>query len=261
MSKVKNIIIVCEFLLIVLLLFGVYKISSGRNVFFPGQESSIVEKQVDNEEKDEFTTLNLPLEYFDTEEKMSIGVGNYSVLPHVSVYQSYPSTTISLKPDLFSNIPTPLPPIKSDNEIHGNNPELDFMGSYKDGNIQEYGSLARRFVGIAGEGWLINSIKKADVDKDGEKETLVSLSLTGANIIGQRDVLIKGDKIIFSTNQDTFSTLIPAKNGNGFSLQWADNFKGRDGYITTRFIFDGNSFVPVYEQKTRYIRIQTTPSR
>lgn len=238
-----------------------YKISKNRDVFFPSKEQSIVEKSVDYQEKDEFPTLNLPLEYFDTAVEWSSTYGNYNILPDASVYQSYPSTIISLNPDLYSSVLTPLPPIKSDNEIHTKDRELDFMGSSKDTDIRKYGDLARRFVGVAGEAWLIDSVEKVDVDKDGEKETLVSLSLTGANIIGQRDVLIKGDKIIFSTDQDTFSTLTPANNGNGFFLQWADNFKKKEGYITTRFIYDGITFVPVYEQKTRYIRVQTTLSR
>jgi hypothetical protein len=221
----------------------------------PVEVSSNTNK-VDNDDA-EFPPFNLPLEYFDTKEIVSISAhGQYGVIRDVEAYQSYPTTTISLGTNLYSNVPTSLPPIKSDIEIHGNDPMGDFYGDAKNSDIQKYGDLARRFVGVVGEGWSIDSANYSDVDKDGKKETLLSLSLTGANIIGQRDVVIKGDKVIFSTDQTTFSTLTPAKNGNGFFLQWADNFKKRDGYVTTRFIFDGNKFVPVYEQKTRYIRIK-----
>lgn len=242
------------------IILGVF-LSPFKSLFLPKQGQVIVEKTANIEHEDEFPTLNLPLEYFDTKGKSISASANYNVLPDASVYQSYPSTTISLNPDLYSNKPVPLPPIKSDNEIHGKDPELDFMGDSKNENIQKYGVLARRFIGAAGEGWLINSVTKMDVDKDGEKETLISMYLLGANIGGQKDLVIKGDMIIFSTDQNIFSTLTPAKNGNGFFLQWADNFKGRDGYITTRFIFDGSSFIPAYEQKTRYIRVQINPSQ
>lgn len=224
----------------------------------PSSVPALTEEQVfQNDDLKEFPPFNLPLEYFDTKETVSMSAyGQYGVIRDVEAYQSYPTTTISLSPNLYSNVPTSLPPIKSDAEIHGGDPIKDFFGFYKTQNIQKYGDLARRFVGVAGEGWSIDSLKNVDVDNDGKEETLLSLSLIGANIIGQRDVIIKGDKVIFSTDQTTFSSLTPATNSNGFFLEWADNFKKRDGYVTTRFIFDGSKFVPVYEQKTRYIRIK-----
>lgn len=213
--------------------------------------------EVNNKVLEEFPPFNLPLEYFDTKEIVSMSAyGQYGVIRDVEAYHSYPTTTISLSTNLYSNVPTSLPPIKSDAEIHGTDPLRDFLGDKKKYDIQKYGDLARRFVGVVGEGWSIGFLENADVDKDGKNETLISLSLLGANIIGQRDVIIKGDKVIFSTDQTTFSSLTPATNSNGFFLEWADNFKKRDGYVTTRFIFDGTKFVPVYEQKTRYIRIK-----
>lgn len=251
-------VIVLESIIIVFLSYGWYKSSHIRGVNLSNQVPSTVSKV--NSDLNEFPPLNLPLDYFDTKETGSIGAGigggDYSIYRDVDSYRSYPSTTISLSSNLYSNIPSPLPPIKTDAEIHGDNPELDFYGNAKKFDIQKYGDLARRFVGVVGEGWSIDSINYADIDKDDNKETLVSLSETGANIIGQRDVIIKGDQVIFSTDQTTFSTLTPANNGNGFFLQWDDNFKKRDGYVTTRFIFDGNKFMPVYEQKTRYIRVK-----
>ncbi len=247
-------------LLIILILFiaiGLFGYKIGRKnstmLAIPKQE----EDHFSPEER--FPPLYMPLEYFDAND-VSIGAGllgkSYNVIFNSEEgYRSYPTTTISLNPDLYSSIPTPLPPIKSDDQISSNDPLLDFMGAAKRSTVKQYGDLGRRFVGEAKIGWNIYDVKDVDVDKDGEKETLVSLDLTGANIIGQRNVLIKGDKIIFSTDEETFSTLTPAKNGNGFFLQWDDNFKNRDGHMTTRFIYDGKSFVPVYEQQTRYIRI------
>jgi hypothetical protein len=241
-------------LLVIIGLIG-YEIGIRQNRISP------VPKQTDvsTSTEEKFPPLKMPLEYFDAK-KLSIGSGivnniAYNVAIDAEGYRSYPTTTISLSPDMYSTTPSDLPPIQSDEEIHGKDPELDVMGSFKTKTVQKYGDLGRRFVGSAGDGTDIYSVNFADVDKDGKNETIVSISTTGANVIGQWDVIIKGGKIIFSTGSDTFSTLIPAKNGNGFFMKWDDNFKKRDGYTTTRFIYDGEKFVPIYEQQTRYIRV------
>ena len=241
-------------LLVIIGLIG-YEIGIRRDRISPVLKQ--VEVSPSLEEK--FPPLKMPLEYFDAK-NLSMGSGivkdiAYNVAIDAESYRSYPTTTISLSPDKFSSTPSALPPIKTDSEIHTANPEEDFFGAGKQEDVKKYGDLGRRFVGVAGEAWLIDDVENIDLDMDGKKETLISLYLMGANVIGGRDLVIKGDKIIFSTGSDTFSTLTPAKNGNGFFMNWDDNFKKRDGYTTTRFIFDGEKFVPIYEQQTRYIRV------
>lgn len=207
--------------------------------------------------EERFPALKMPAEYFDTKQiaggaNMLSGV-SYSVLNENEGYRSYPSPAISLEG--YQNIPEPLPPIKSDDEIHTPNPEDDFMGSNKQANIDKYGDLARRFVGKAGEGWLIDDIITIDLENDGKKEKLISMTKMGANIIGSRNLIIKDNKVIFSTDPDTFSNIVIANNEKGFFLQWDDNFKQRDGYMVTRFVYDGEKYIPVYEQQIRYVRI------
>lgn len=205
----------------------------------------------------QFPALEMPAEYFDTNE-ISMGANmlrdtSYSVLNEVQGYRSYPSTNITFKK--YSNTPEPLPPIKSDDEIHTPNPEDDFMGLNKERNVDKYGDLARRFVGKAGEGWLIDDIITIDLENDGKKEKLITMIEMGANIIAGRNIIVKDDKIIFATDPDTFSQIVIANNKKGFFVQWDDNFKRRDGYMVTRFIHDGEKYIPVYEQQIRYVRI------
>lgn len=204
-----------------------------------------------------FPPLNMPAEYFDTD-KISggadqLGDTRYRVLYDADGYRSYPTTKISFFG--YSNTPEPLPPIKTDKEIHTANPEDDFMGSSKQKSIDQYGDLARRFVGKAGDGWLMHIDNVIDLDNDGKKETMITLTEMGANVIGAKSIIIKDEKIIFSTEAESFSGITPAKNGNGFYITWDDNYKQRDGHSITRFIHNGEKFVPVYEQQIRYVRI------
>lgn len=241
-------------LLVVVVIFvsyGWYKSSQSKNIVTSGQETNQAIK-LHNDDLLEFPPLDLPLYFFDEKDE-SMSTSPYHIFKNEEAYQSYPTTAITLD---YSNVTKSLPPIKTDSEIHEVDPNFDWMGYTKSENVKWYGDLARRFVGEAGDGLVIHSVKNINVDNDDEKETLVSLSLMGANVGGTQDILIKGDKIVFQTSLGSFSSLIPAKNGNGFTIKWYDNFKGLDGYVTTRFIFDGEKYIPIYEQKTRYIRIK-----
>jgi hypothetical protein len=251
-TKLKNKSNVLLVIIILFVFYGWYKSSQNEIVDISCQETN---QDIKVQFKDllEFPPLDIPLVYFDEKDESMSNNTSYHIFKNEEAYHSYPTTTITLE---YSNIPKPLPPIKTDNEIHGVDSNSDWMGYTKSENIKKYGELARRFVGIAGDGLIINSVKHIDLNNDNETETLVSLSLMGANVGGTQDILIKGDIIIFSTSLGSFSSLIPAKNGNGFTINWYDNFKGLNGYVTTRFVFDGEKYIPIYEQKTRYIRIK-----
>lgn len=255
-NKSKNVIILIETAL--LIFFVSTRILNAKNLNKVSSVPMQIEKGALNDEL-EFPPLSLPVNYFEPDET-SIGSGTYSVIRGEQAYRSYPSTNITLKTNLYSLTPSSLPPIKSDKEIRGNDPAMDIIGDAKQISVNKYGDLARRFVGSIGEAWDIYDVQYADVDMDGKKETILSINLLGANFIGQNNVIIKGDQIIFSTDQTTFSILIPVKDGNGFFLEWDDNFKRRDGYVTTRFVVENGTFRPVYEQKIRYIRVIPTPT-
>lgn len=218
--------------------------------FSMAANNSVPEIAIDNK----FPILDIPADYFDAK-NLSRGAGNdYNVLTDAVPYKSYPSTNISLSPESYSVTPKDLPPIKSYSQMHTANPEDDFFGSSKQASIRKYGSIASRYTGGPGEGILIHDIKYADLDKDSKNETIVYISETGANVGTEWVVVIKDNKEIFSTSNFIYSTLIPAKNGNGFSLEWSET-KKYDGYMTTKFVFEDGKFVPIYEQLTRYIRV------
>lgn len=243
---------------LVLLFFVVNMFSRSANIspipaLIPSEQHA---QTVIGDEK-EFPPLNLPAEYFEPSE-VSIGAGMYNVIPGEHAYRSYPSTVISLDTRLYSTIPTALPPIKSDKEIHTSDPDTDFMGNAKEQSIKKYGDLARRYAGNPTEGSYIYDVAYADLDKDGNKEQIVNWTEMGANVLGGKTIVIKNNKEIFSTNQSTFSILRPATDSNGFYLEWDDNHKMRDGCVVTRFVFENNEFKPIYEQKIRYIRVHSS---
>jgi len=253
-DRAKNLIIIAETVAVIFFI---------GNSFFPrntSQNSTPTQAQPEKQistgtgDEQEFPTLYFPEEYFVS--KRNIGVGAYSTLREDDGYRSYPSPKITLPDHMYSLTPKDLPSIKTDKQIHTELPEADFMGSRKAESIMKYGEIARRYAGEGGNGTSIYDIQYADLDKDGVNEQILSVDEMGANVIGQKNIVIKGDQIIFSTGDTTFSTLIPDKKGNGFFLQWDDNFKGRDGYVTTRFISENNTFKSVYEQQVRYIRIK-----
>lgn len=250
----KNLIIILEASIILILLLNKPQNSRINSKVSDLDKSKTTIKNSSGDES-EYPILNLPVDYFD-KSALNIGAGTYSTLhDNDQFYRSYPSEKISLSNSNYSVTPKDLPLIKSDKQIHTENPETDFMGEAKQQSIKKYGDLARRYVGDPAEGWLVDDVVYTDLDQDGVKEQIVSLSKMGANVIGGKTIVIKNNKEIFSTSETTFSTLKPAENGNGFYLVWDDNFKQRDGYVITRFIVENNTFKPVYEQKVRYIRV------
>lgn len=237
-----------------------YLIGKSQNPFYiPSISNDQIQKKVlFPVDSDKFPILSMPLSYVDGKsESFGAVVAGYNVVTDADYYRSYPSTNITLNRESYTNTPRELPPIQSDSQIFAKDPNdlEDTFRSAKKKNIQQYGDLARRFVGKAYTPIYIYDFKSADVDNDGQKETILYLNLMGANVGGESVVIVKGDKVIFSENID-FATLIPAKNGNGFFLEWNDNYKKMDGYMTTRFIYEDRKFVPIYEQQVRYIRIK-----
>jgi hypothetical protein len=251
--KFKNLMIILQAISIIFLLIVLI---GGSPDELPSAEDSPEEEPAESTDRyqlDRFPVLTLPLEYFDTERK-SIGAGSYFSLVDIPPYQSYPSTEITIPGYFYSTKTEPLPPVKSDEEIYELSPEEDFFGSSIAQSIEKYGGLARRFAGEPGLGLSLYAVEKVDVTDDGEQELILSINQMGANVVGKKNVIVKDNQIIFSTALDFFSVLTPAENNNGFFLQWSDNFKFRDGFVTTRFIYNGEKFVPVYEQLTRYVR-------
>jgi len=216
-----------------------YKVGINRNVMLtirnnrentPQPTQAIPQKNSPyfyNDEK-QFPILDVPKKYLITDDKnISMGAGSgYNVIWDDSMaYQSYPTATISLDPRSYSTTPTTYKPLGSQPEAPSD-------------RIVPYGE------------------RKFDVDKDGKEERLLGFSLMGANVGESWEEIVKDNKVIFDASGIDYTRIVPAKDGNGFFLEWNDNYKMLDGYMRTRFIYDGKKFVPVYEQQIRYVRIR-----
>jgi len=180
----------------------------------------------------QFPTFDLPMEYFDGKTVSEGTDSSFTVILDVTPFQSYPTKNITLSPELYSTDPTSFI-------------EPDRVN-------KTTGSVTKLY-----------DVKKADIDGDGSKETINSYSLTSVNKEGKRlivaewSLVIKDNMVIFDASGGDFLKLIPAKNGNGFFIKWNYDYQGDDGYTTTRFIFNGTKFAPVYEQQVKYVRIKT----
>ncbi len=225
-------------------------------------------------------TLAMPLRYFPSESFRSGTVGksidDKSTWKYAAIdigYQSFPTTTITLSSDSYSNEIKELPPIKSVESTLL--PASKFEEKYADASvirgrrlaqIQEYGILALRF--LPGDNiWIMGSF---DVDDDGVDEMILAVCGDGGNHCPHKVIIIKGDKIIFSTKAGgTGPRIVTSGTSNGFYLQWAPWQPGDGGiwdvglcclpgYMKTRFVYEDGKFIPVYEQEVLYINVKNT---
>lgn len=218
--------------------------------------------------------LDLPLRYF-TDDSIAWGSVNtsrnsddkntweYAAVDGGDAYQSFPTKTITLSSDDFSNNIEQLPPIKSMEQIIEQDVEIDapWQWLYKD-QIKEYGDLATRFLPDESI-----DAKKFDVDKDGKDEMIIFLCGVGGNHCPHHIIVVKDQKIIFSVSAGlTGLNISKTETGNGFYVHWVPAEGKWDdrglccslGYIKTRFVYEGGKFIPVYEQEVLYMQIKNT---
>lgn len=177
------------------------------------------------------------------------------------VFQSFPTTNITI--DGFSNEIKSLPPATPT--------EWDVGQEYYEEQKKEYGDLAVRFwsgeyrTGEYGTGaYSITFLKKFDVDRDGQNETMIGICGLWGNHCPHEILIIKNNKQIFQFG-DEGPGIISSETGNGFYLTWhaAKHYEGvglccPKGHIKTRFVFENNKFVPIYEQEILYFEVENT---
>lgn len=222
----------------------------------------------------EMPVLNLPLRYFqdsDIRGGYYSGKGDSAYKNTMSSayldggYRSFPTTTIKLSSDDYSNKREKLPAIKLQDQILPENLDEGFV--YKESfteQIQKYGALATRFLT---DDYIVD-LQKFDVDGDGKDETIVFLCGLGGNHCPHRIIVIENDTIIFSFSAGlTDRNLIKSETGNGFYVHWVpiENDTKWDaplccspGYISTRFVYENGKFKPVYEQEVLYFEVKNT---
>ncbi len=226
--------------------------------------SSDIEKE---EMAYEMPSLHLPLRYFPSS-SFSWGSANTSIedtstwrlaaIGGTDAFQSFPTQIITLSSDDFSSKKEELPPLKSRLKI------LFETGIFKESfehQIDEFGDLAKRFL----PDYHITDIKKFDVNNDGKDEAVIGLC-SGGNHCPHEMVIVQGDKIVFSVSAGlTGLDIQKSETGNGFYVHWVPTDDKWDeglccpiGYIKTRFVFENDTFVPVYEQEVLYFKVENT---
>lgn len=219
------------------------------------------------ERKVETPYLDLPLSYFSNNDISwgSMGNGDGSKitdytevsLTNKAVYQSYPTTAVTIK-----NYSNEIKPVKIRNfdEALADFYKVNPPGLWEDvikKNYRDFGSLVTNYLPED----VIEKIDKFDADNDGQPETIVQYNFAGRADGGSyRSDIIKDNNIIFSVQEDRAS-IIPADTPDGFYVEWHNDkdTQGRccpEGFTRSRFVFDNNKFVPVYEQDVRYLKVR-----
>lgn len=236
----------------------------------PKSEQNIQENvkciSTDWRECDEFPWLDLPLKYFSVKniEWGSVGgagkegtMDEYTqvALDSNAVYQSYPTTTITIKKYSADIVPlttkTWTDVRKKIQETENNSLWLNEV----DKNYKNYGQIAVHFLDNFQD---IEMFDSFDVDGDGVKEKILGLNFVGrANGGSYNAAIVKDNKVIFFVEEDE-SFIVPADTSNGFYVKWRspDDDSARccpRGYIKTRFVYEGGKFKPLYEQDVRYV--------
>ena len=216
--------------------FGGYYLGHSRNSLGVNTPAKI-EKNGDlstTSDRNSFPPLDMPIEYFDAKIVSFGEEPGYKVVLDALPYQSYPTTTISMSPELYSTESVPFIEPEHINK--------------------ETGSITDLY-----------DTKYVDVDNDGKKETIKSYSLTSENkegdwyVAAEWSQVIKDNKVIFDASGGDYMKIVPAKNGYGFLVEWGYKSFGNqntDGFLTTKFIYDGKKYFPIYEQQTRYVKIK-----
>ncbi|MDD4106559.1 MAG: hypothetical protein PHX84_01255 [Candidatus Shapirobacteria bacterium] len=236
----------------------------------PKSEQNIQENEkcisTDFRECGEFPWLDLPLKHFSVKDVEWGSVGGTGkegtmdeytqvALDSNAVYQSYPTTTITIKQYSADIVPlttkTWMDVRKKIQETENNNLWLEEV----DKNYKNYGQMAVHFLDDFQD---IEMFDSFDVDGDGVKEKILGLNFVGrANRGSYNAAIVKDNKVIFFVEEDE-SFIVPADTSNGFYVKWRspDDNSARccpRGYIKTRFVFDNGKFVPLYEQDVRYV--------
>lgn len=266
LKRRKDIVCIVIFLLIVL--FGIYKYF-GHFSNKQSPETLTKTQQVTNNISPKDTKLpflDIPVEYFSikdvqwgsAENANGETIADYTqvVLDNRAVYQSYPTKTITIKH--YSTNTKPLKTKSFDEvmqEFYKYNPDGGFK-SFVEENYKEFGNISTNYL----PGDYIQNVNKFDVDDDGIDEQVVTYNFVGSADAGSyRSDIVKGDKIIFSVQEDN-ARIVPADTTNGFYVEWrrANDRGGRccpEGYIRTRVVFKDGRFIPLFEQEVKYLKI------
>lgn len=185
----------------------------------------------------------------------------YIISDNNSIKQGNITNVITLESSEYSSEVKQLPPIRSLEYILANDDDSDVESGYKDHyirNIQEYGDIAKRFLLVEGG---IMKVEKLNIDKDTEPETIVHFCAYTANRCPHKIVIIKGDKIIFSTTAGYRNLDIKKLESSeeGFYIIWQSEENSRidnkrNKSTETKFVKINGKFIAISEKEADYIR-------
>lgn len=233
-------------------------------------DQNVVEEKCENAnyiECKDYPQFDLPLKYFSIKEvrwgslggedkKDTIEEYNQAALDSKETYQSYPTTTTTIKEYSSEIIPLTTEKFSDVFKKIQENEGDSWLEVIKD-NYRDYGQMAVHFLKSYMD---IEMYETFDVDGDGVKEKILGINSIGRASGGSYGAaIVKGNNIIFSVDEDN-SFILPHETGNGFYIEWRNPTDEssrccQTGYIRTRFVYENGKFVPIYEQEIRYFMV------
>lgn len=215
---------------------------------------------------DTLPAIKLPIEYFAEKNIQHGSVDDENQWNEASldemVFQSYPSTTITLLNEKYSNETKSLGDKKSLDEIIKENSKCGENGNEDCGFLDQIEENYSEFKDLAPYYLPYQTIvtDKFDVDGDNQDETIVYSCGVGGNHCPHSVDIIKNQEIIFSAYSSGLR-IKETDTNNGFYLEWRsdEDLTGGYccpwGYMKTRFVYENSQFIPVLEQKVNYLRV------
>jgi hypothetical protein len=220
-------------------------------------------------EQSDFSPLSLDVTYFNSNnirwgsaehykefEEGDIRQYSQLALANTAIYQSYPTTKISLTDYDNSIRDLEVLPLEKAIGLLKEDCGMDWPVQTARENYQKYGD----FTTYTLPNQEIYEINYFDVDGDNKNETIVHKNYNCRADDGSTSAdIVKDNKIIFSATGDD-STILPADTNNGFYLeQRLDDGSARccsTGLLRTRFVYKEEKFVPIYEQEVKYMMVK-----
>jgi len=220
------------------------------------KEVVLVESVGDRYKKylEKYPFLNLPKDYFEKDDFYQT-----DIIKNPS-YQSYPSTVITT--GAWKILPNTkalsLEKVLDENRQREGKQLQGWNQSNLISTFEKYPLFAGYFL----PDYEIDNIDRFDVNKDGFSEFIVygCPAFMAGSACGRIIIVDSKGKLLFDYENRGIE-IESIKNGNGFYLLAADMEEDMEATCCTRvktkirFVYDNNTFTPVFEQKVVYVRI------
>jgi hypothetical protein len=179
---------------------------------------------------------------------------NQVALNNKAVYQSYPTTDITQKEFENKNEDLNIRSLQQSLAEYDEDCPMDWPRERAIDNFNKWGSWVTHYLPIYG----VDKVEELDVNEDGKNELIVMRNFNCRATSGSySSEIISEGKIIFTASGDN-AAIVEADNNNGFYLEQLLNDSSRcceSGFIRTRFVYENDEFIPVYEQEVKYFLV------